>query len=600
VSSFAGWPDGFSAPLGPGSRIAGYLIEEQVGAGGMAVVFRARDEMLGRFAAVKVIAPAMAGDEEFRARFLRESRAVAAVESPHIIPVYAAGETGGLLYIATRFVAGGDLATLLRQAGGRLLPERAASLVLQVGSALDAAHRAGLVHRDVKPGNILVETGLERPEHAYLSDFGLSRGTESSVGLTVSGQFVGTPDYCAPEQIRDSRVDGRADQYALACVAFALLTGSPPYRRSEPIATLFAHLQDPVPAVTWLQPALPAGVGGVITRALAKSPAERYRSCGEFATALWDALASAHPQSSPGFAPWREHPATPLPPVGPQPAAPARGARPPEPGAGPSAPVAPRPSHEASDRGNSAYASTIAGAAAPHRSVAGPVPAERGQLRRRPRRTALIGGTALVLLVAAGIVTTLTLPSQRDGATPGLRPPSSPAAKPLSASSAPGPVVLKPVGDQTFNPYGVPPGNTENAITAPGAIDDSLATAWSTADYFHSAVFGGLKPGAGLLIDMGEQVTLSSATVTFGKFKGSDVRIEVGDSDAASLSNLGSFVTVADKANASGTCTFPVTVKATGKYILIWLTKLPLTNTIADGMPIYQASVYNIVLRGLS
>jgi hypothetical protein len=205
-----------------------------------------------------------------------------------------------------------------------------------------------------------------------------------------------------------------------------------------------------------------------------------------------------------------------------------------------------------------------------------------------------------VLLVAAGIVTALTLPSQRDGATPGLRPPSSPAAKPLSASSAPGPVVLKPVGDQTFNPYGVPPGNTENAITAPGAIDDSLATAWSTAEYFRSAVFGGLKPGAGLLIDMGEQVTLSSATVTFGKFKGTDVRIEVGDSDAASLSNLGSFVTVADKANASGTCTFPVTVKATGKYILIWLTKLPLTNTIADGIPIYQASVYNIVLRGLS
>jgi serine/threonine-protein kinase len=613
AGNFAGRPDGFPRGLGPGSLIAGYLIEEQVGAGGMAVVFRARDEVLGRFAAVKVIAPTMADDDEFRARFLRESRAAAAVESPHIVPVYAAGEAAGLLYIATRFVSGGDLATLLRREGGRLPPERAASLMLQVASALDAAHAAGLVHRDVKPGNILVETVPERPEHAYLSDFGLSKSTESSAALTVSGQFIGTPDYCAPEQIRGGHADRRADQYALACTAFALLTGSPPFRRPETVATLFAHLQDPVPAVTQLQPQLPASVDDVIARALAKAPAERYGSCGEFAAELRDALVPVRPADSsagqasppgeatplsasdawparwqprPGLAHWEAHPAAPSPRVGLQP-----------PGLAPgnSIPTASRPSPGASAPGNLAYASTIGGAEGRHQSVTGPVPGHR----RHPRRkVALTGVAALVILAAAGIVTALTLPNSHDGAT-ASSPPSSPhAAKPLSASRTPGPGILTPVSDQTFNPYGFPPGNTENEVTAPYAIDNSLTTAWTTAYYFHSPKFGGLKPGAGLLIDMKERVTLSSATVTFSKFPGTGVRIEVGNSDVASQSNLNSFVTIAEKTNASGTSTLPAKVKATGRYILIWINELPLTNTVSSGMPVYQASVYNVVLRG--
>src|ERR1700722_19532935 len=207
--------------LRPGSTVAGYVIEEQIGAGGMAVVYRARDDTLGRLVAVKVLAPALASDEEFRARFLRESRAVAAVDEPHIVPVYGAGNADGLLYIATRFVAGGDLSRLQRAAQGPLPPAQAGDLVSQVAGALDAAHAIGLVHRDIKPGNILVERIPGRPEHAYLSDFGLSKSTSAgATGLTATGRFLGTPDYCAPEQIASGSVDGRADQYALACVAF--------------------------------------------------------------------------------------------------------------------------------------------------------------------------------------------------------------------------------------------------------------------------------------------------------------------------------------------------------------------------------------------
>ena len=294
TSGFSGSAHSLFRGLGNGSRLAGYLVEEQIGTGGMAVVFRARDEVLGRLAAIKVIAPSLADDEEFRARFLRESRAAAAVDSLHILPVYGAGETEGLLYIATRFVAGGDLAALLRRSGGRLSPERAAALVAQVASALDAAHAAGLVHRDVKPQNILIDALPERPEHAYLSDFGLSR-TTASTGLTASGQFLGTPDYCAPEQVKSARVDGRADQYALGCVAFALLTGTAPFHREETLGTLFAHVQDPVPPVTGLRPELPPAVDGVIARALAKSPEGRYARCGELATALQEALAADRP-----------------------------------------------------------------------------------------------------------------------------------------------------------------------------------------------------------------------------------------------------------------------------------------------------------------
>jgi serine/threonine protein kinase len=278
-------PGGPLAGLTAGSRVAGYRLEKLAGVGGMAVVYRARDERLGRVVALKLLA----GDEVVRKRFVREARAVAAVDHPHIIPVYEAGEAEGVLFIAMRFVAGDDLRVVVSREGA-LRPRRAAAFISPVASALDAAHDAGLVHRDVKPANMLVDVGPGRPEHVYLSDFGVARGVMSSSGLTRAGQFLGTPDYAAPEQISGRDVDGRADQYALACVAYTLLSGTVLFRREVPMAVLYAHLSVPPPRLTVARPELPDAVNQVLARALAKEPDDRYDSCGAFADALREAL----------------------------------------------------------------------------------------------------------------------------------------------------------------------------------------------------------------------------------------------------------------------------------------------------------------------
>ncbi|WP_222849506.1 FHA domain-containing serine/threonine-protein kinase [Trebonia kvetii] len=296
--------------LAPGIRVAGYLLEQLVGVGGMAAVYRARDERLGRVVALKLLA----GDESVRSRFVREARAVAAVDHPHIIPVYAAGEADGVQYIAMRFVAGDTLQGVLRTAG-TLTPRRAASFISPVASALDAAHAAGLVHRDVKPGNILVDSRRGGPEHAYLTDFGIARAMLSMGTLTVAGQFLGTPDYAAPEQINGQPVDGRADQYALACVAYEMLTGTVPFPRDSAWSVLYAHLNEPPPLVTRIRPELPRALHDVLAIALAKSPDYRYPTCGDFADALRLALGLDHYDparfpSQPGTA------AVPLPPQG--------------------------------------------------------------------------------------------------------------------------------------------------------------------------------------------------------------------------------------------------------------------------------------------
>ena len=290
---------GLPVSVAAGSRIAGYRLEEQVGAGGMSVVFRAHDERLQRLVALKVLSPALAADEAFRQRFIRESRAAAAVDDPHIIPVHEAGESNGVLFIAMRYVPGGDVRTLIRRAGP-LSPGRAAAIISAVASALDAAHTVGLVHRDVKPANMLVDMRPGRPDHVYLSDFGLSKGMQSSLGLTGSGQFLGTPNYAAPEQIRGGPVDGRADEYSLACAAFELLGGTPPFLREHATAVIWAHMSESPPLLTSRWSGLPPAVDGVLTRALAKAAEDRYASCREFADALRTALGLAPYGSAPG------------------------------------------------------------------------------------------------------------------------------------------------------------------------------------------------------------------------------------------------------------------------------------------------------------
>jgi Protein kinase domain len=273
--------------VGAGAQIASYRLEEQIGWGGMAVVYRALDVRLDRWVALKILAPEIARDDSFRQRFISESRAAAAVDHPHIIPVFEAGEAGGILFIAMRYVGGGDVRTLFRRLGP-LDAARVTSIVAQVASALDASHAIGLVHRDVKPANMLLGAvaGDGRPDHVYLADFGLSKQALSMAGLTQTGQFVGTLDYMAPEQIEARPVDGRADLYALACAAFEMLSGSPPFQRNQDLGVVFAQLSQPPPALTGRRPDLPPAVDRVLARALAKSPDDRYASCLDFATAL--------------------------------------------------------------------------------------------------------------------------------------------------------------------------------------------------------------------------------------------------------------------------------------------------------------------------
>ena len=286
--------EGFSPPwasggFAPGTRIASYELAELIGRGGMAVVYRARDDRLNRQVALKILDPALAADEAFRQRFIRESRTAASVDDPNIIPVYEAGEADGVLFIAMRLVRGGNLRSLVAHSG-QLPPGRTAQIIAAVASALDAAHGAGLVHRDVKPGNILLETRQGRPDHVYLSDFGLSKAALGGSGLTGTGMFLGTVDYAAPEQIQGLQVDGRTDQYALGCTAFELLCGRPPFVRDQGLAAIYAHLSEPPPPATAIRPTLPAAVDAVLARVLAKSPAERYATCQEFSDALSGAL----------------------------------------------------------------------------------------------------------------------------------------------------------------------------------------------------------------------------------------------------------------------------------------------------------------------
>src|SRR5829696_8025098 len=277
-----------------GTEVAGYRIVEQAGSGGMGVVYRAEETGLGgRPVALKLLPAALAGDPDFRARFLREMRVAAAIDHPNIVPIYRAGEDRGLLYLAMRYVHASDLRRVL-EAEGRLEPGRALAILDQVARALDAAHARGLVHRDVKPGNILLAPPVldGDPEHVYLVDFGLARSDNDDRSIGGGGSFLGTSRYAAPEQAAGRPVDGRTDGYALGCVLYECLTGRPPFPDGSGEALLLAHLEAAPPLVTTLRPDLPPALDQVITRALAKSPEDRFPTCRTLIVAAREALSS--------------------------------------------------------------------------------------------------------------------------------------------------------------------------------------------------------------------------------------------------------------------------------------------------------------------
>jgi serine/threonine protein kinase len=279
--------------LSDGDEFAGYRIERRLGRGGMGILYLAIEPGLERRVALKLIAPEAASEEVFTRRFAEESRIAASIEHPNVVPIYAAGEEAGVPYIAMRYVAGADLARrLVRE--GRLSPEIAVGLIAQIGNGLDAIHAAGLVHRDVKPANVLL-SGDDGVDHAYITDFGVARNVATESGLTQTGRFVGTLDYVAPEQISGGAVDARVDVYALGCLLFKLLTGEVPFPKDGDAARLYAHLNDPPPAPSLYVPEVSMALDDVVIRAMSKGPDDRYPSAGDLGRAAQAALRGETP-----------------------------------------------------------------------------------------------------------------------------------------------------------------------------------------------------------------------------------------------------------------------------------------------------------------
>jgi tRNA A-37 threonylcarbamoyl transferase component Bud32 len=287
-------------------QIAHYRLSGYIGRGAMAVVYLAQDQRTGGNVALKVVAPELAGDAAFRSRFLHESRMAASISHPHIIPIYDADEAAGNLYVAMGYVQGGDARSLLNR-HGPLPVDWAWTIIAGVASALDAAHAHGLIHGDVRPANMLLDTSDQAngaaqqmadggqaaigPGHVYLSDFGMSRSSPSSE-IIAAGQ-VEPLDYAAPEQIEKHELDGRADLYSLACAGFELLCGTPPFGQDQGLTLMYAQLYAPAPSAADRRPDLPSAVDAVLAAALAKNPADRFPTCGQFAEALRAALGSS-------------------------------------------------------------------------------------------------------------------------------------------------------------------------------------------------------------------------------------------------------------------------------------------------------------------
>ncbi len=375
-----------------GEELGGFRIESVIGRGGMGVVYLARDLTLERMAALKVVTPELADDPEFRERFLREARLAASLDHPNIVPIHHAGEVNGRLYIAMRYVSS-DLRTVI-DADAPLEPGRAISLLDQAATGLDAAHRRGLVHRDVKPANILIEPGSDESdvERAFLTDFGLVKHLDSATRLTRSGMFLGTLEYAAPEQLQGKTLDGRTDLYALGCILFECLTGSPPYEAQTEAQMMYAHVFEPPPRPSERSPELPRALDDVIARAMAKEIADRYATCAALIAAARDELIGGRPASAPPM-PRDGGVAGAIPPM------PAPIPAPPAPTPTPAPTPAPPPASE-----------TVGGPAARRREpeLAAPAPPERereatvGPSQRRAvsvmPAVAIVGASALLLL----------------------------------------------------------------------------------------------------------------------------------------------------------------------------------------------------------
>lgn len=491
--SSAGDAADFDKGFSDGTQIAGYRLAGRIGQGGMAVVYRAWDERLQRQVALKVLSPALAADESFRERFIRESRAAAAVDHPNIVPVFEAGESGGVLFLAMRYVPGGDGRTLLRQSGP-LPAEQAVAIVASVAAGLDAAHAAGLVHRDVKPSNMLVDMRAGQPDHVYLSDFGLTKAMLSAASLTRTGEFLGTVDYVAPEQIEGRKVDARTDEYALACAAYEFLSGAPPFPQDQAVAVIHAHLSTSAPPLSARRPGLPPEVDAVLARGLAKVASLRYASCGEFAAALAAALG----QSGPGryVNPYLGQ--VPGPVAGPGPGA----------GTGPkTATVLAGPGQAA---GGGPWAAAPAGAGG---RAAPPGPAGRSRRRTVAMVAAVTAGVAV--LAAGGVVGGFVLgnhagsgPGSRGTATQALGTARSQSARPATAATSAAPLSDSPAASRPAP--ATPLYSVTHAIPDPGssprvdtvafsgdgstlltADQDGDACTWSVASGHQVAVFSG-------------------------------------------------------------------------------------------------------------
>jgi serine/threonine protein kinase len=469
-----------------GRVVAGHRIDALIGEGGMGVVYRASHLQLRRTVALKVLPPALTADREYRHRFEREAAIAASLEHPNVVPIYDAGHANGVLYLSMRFVDGEDLGAILRREG-RLDVDRLCSVLEPVADALDAVHAAGLVHRDVKPGNVLISRP-GRPHargHVYLCDFGIAKAAAGGGELTAVGQYMGTLHYSSPEQIEGKWVDGRSDQYGLACLVFRALTGQVPYPRPETAAVIYAHLAADPPRPTLHRRDLPSEVDAVVARATAKQPDQRFPSCTDFIDAL---RVAGVPRPRPSPRPRRALPPTlPLPGVGVPDAMTERSGAPEPPAAPPAADPVPAPTDIRAERGTDDRSITVTwtGVDAPdvEYKITRLAPDGRWQVVGRTRSTSIVDGAVApeAAIPVYGVVARL---GSRTSAPDRSAAPSTPAAGP--GSDDPGGIPA--VRDLTVSACGAlefvwPAGVTEAMVVVrgdrpPAAPDDPAAASW--------------------------------------------------------------------------------------------------------------------------